>query len=276
MKKIQLFLAIAVLFFGCTETPIMIPEFNFCDSRRVVLVEDLTGVECPNCPKGADALEAIANKCSKSVIAVVGIHGNFLTKPINKNGIVSKYDFRNPKSIELEEYLKPYLGKPSVQINRRYFEGELYTAVDFIEQWASYIDQELSKPVEVEIQVSKSYNANTRKLDLDITGTSLITEQGNFKITVYLTESNIIDPQLNTTVIDEEYEHMHVLRDMLTKVTGDDFTSNIIKGNNYNKQYSYTIPSEFIAENMEVVVMVSRDKTDDKSVLQAQALKVVE
>ncbi len=276
MKKIQLFFAIAVLFFGCTETPIMIPEFNFCDSRRVVLIEDLTGVECPNCPKGTEALEDIANKCSKSVIAVVGIHGNFLTKPINKNGIVSKYDFRSPKSIELEEYLKPYLGKPSVQINRRHFEGEDYTAVDFIEQWASYIDQELSKPVEVEIKVSKSYNANNRKLDLDFTGTSLITEQGNFKITVYLTESNIIDPQINSTEIIEEYEHKHVLRDMMTKATGDDFASNIVKGNNYNKQYSYTIPSEFIAENMEVVVMVSRDKTDDKSVLQAQAIKVTE
>lgn len=276
MKKSILFLAIVVLFFGCTETPIMIPEFNFCDSRRVVLIEDLTGVECPNCPKGSEAIEAIANRCPNDILAVVGVHGNFLTKPIDKNGIKSKYDFRNPKSIALEEFLKPYLGKPAIQINRRHFPNEDYASVDFIEQWASYIDQELSKPVEIDIVIGKSYNANTRKLDLNVTGTSLITEDGNFQISVYLTESDLIDPQITNTAIIEEYEHKHVLRDMFTSATGDDFTTNIVKGNDYTKNYSYTIPADFVAENMEVVVMISRNKADDKTVLQAQAVKVTE
>lgn len=145
MNKILLF-AIAILFFGCSEEPIMIPEFEVPVTNRVVLIEDLTGVRCPNCPKGAKAIENIISNLEGKVVAV-GIHGTFLTKPIEGN-VASKYDFRNPKSIELEEYLKPFLGKPSVQINRRFFEGELYTSVDFIDQWQSYVEQELNRPQE--------------------------------------------------------------------------------------------------------------------------------
>ena len=109
MRTYQLLFCLlaAVLWSSCTEEGVMIPPFEEPDSKRVVLLEDLTGVQCPNCPKGAAAIEDILTKLPNNVVAV-GVHGTFLTKPLPE----SKYDFRNPKSIALEEFLKPFWVSP--------------------------------------------------------------------------------------------------------------------------------------------------------------------
>lgn len=269
MKKIFLFVIAALFFAACSETPIMIPEFEVPKTTRVVLIEDLTGVKCPNCPKGASAIEEILEKFAGNVVAI-GVHGTFLTSPLPE----SKYDFRNAKAKALEEFLKPFLGKPAAHINRRLFDGQDFGAIDAVELWQGFVAQELSKPEEMEITLKKTYDEATRKLTIDVKATSFIDEVGLFKTSVYVTESKIEDVQENQGVIEEDYEHNHVLRDMLTEATGDEFANNLTKNKIVTKQYTYTVPQNFKPENMEVVVMVSRSNTDDKSVLQAQAIAV--
>ncbi len=269
MKKIFLFLAVVFVLGSCSETPIMIPEFVAPKTNRVVLIEDLTGVRCPNCPKGASAIKTINEKFPGNVVAI-GIHGTFLTTPLPEN----KYDFRNPKSKELEEILKPFLGKPSAHINRRFFEGQDYQAVDAVELWQGFVEKELNKPEEMEIVLTKTYDEATRKIVVNVKATSLIDEVGLFKNSVYITESKIEDVQEDQGKIIENYEHEHVLRDMLTSAAGDDFTTNLTKNKVVSKEYSYTVPQNFKPENMEIVVMVARSNSDDKSVLQAQAIKI--
>ncbi len=268
MKKLFL-LAIIAIVTSCTETPLMIPEFVAPTTNRVVIIEDLTGVQCPNCPKGAAAIESIIEKLPGKVVAI-GIHGSFLTKPLPE----SKYDFRNNKAKDLEEFLKPFLGKPAAAINRHHFDDQDYIAVDAVELWQSFVEEELKKPQEMEIELSAKYNETTRLLEVDMTGISLIDETGLFKTSVYVTESKIEDVQESQGVIIEGYEHSHVLRDMLTNATGDDFSNNLTKNQVVNKKYTYSIPENMKPENMEVVVMVSRAKAGDISVLQAKSVKV--
>jgi hypothetical protein len=269
MQKVIVLLSFIFVMFGCSEEPVLIPEFEIPTTNRVVIIEDLTGVRCPNCPKGAAAIEAILDKYKGKVVAV-GVHGNFLTAPLPN----SKYDFRNPKAIELEEFLKPYLGKPALQVNRRKFPDQDFASIDAIELWENYIDQELKKEQEMELVVNKVYDAATRKLDLSITAGSLINESGDFKISIYITESNIVDPQETKGSIINSFNHQHVLRDMPTAAKGDFFTSGISKGKSYSKQYSYTIPQSYKTQNIEILVAVSRDKSNDKSVLQAAKIKL--
>ncbi len=270
MKKLfYINVLVCFLISACTEVPVTIPEFQVPTTNRVVLLEDLTGVRCPNCPKGAAAIESILAKYKDKVVAV-GIHGDFLTKPLPE----SKFDFRNPKAIALEELLKPFLGKPSAQINRRMFPDELFTCVDAIELWDGYIGKELQRDQEMEIILNKNYNASTRQLDITVTAASLIAEDVATKISVYLTESKIIDPQESAGKILPSFQHNHVLRDMLTAANGDLLSSSLSKGQTITKTYTYSIPANMIAENMEIVAMVARDKPNDKSVLQAKGLKV--
>jgi len=271
MRTYQLLFCLlaAVLWSSCTEEGVMIPPFEEPDSKRVVLLEDLTGVQCPNCPKGAAAIEDILTKLPNNVVAV-GVHGTFLTKPLPE----SKYDFRNPKSIALEEFLKPFLGKPSAHINRKFFEGEFYTAVDAPELWQAYVEKELKAQHVMDLSLVKTYDAASRQLNVTVNATPLIDETGNYKISVYLTESGIVDPQENQGTIIQEYEHNHVLRDMLTAAIGDELASNLVKNKLISRTFTYTIPAAFNDANMELVAMVARSNGDDKSVLQAAGVKV--
>jgi hypothetical protein len=271
MSKLFSFFAVLILIFvSCTEEPVTIPDFVIPTTNRVVLIEDLTGVRCPNCPKGAAAIESILTKYQGKVIAV-GIHGNFLTTPLAN----SKYDFRNPKAIALEEYLKPYLGKPAAQVNRRKFPDQDFTSIDAIELWENYIDQELKKEQEMELVIKHTYDASSRKLDLVATAGSLIEEGGNYKISVYVTENKIVDPQETKGAIIELFQHNHVLRDMLTSATGDPLSTGIAKGQSFQKSYSYILPSNIKAENAEIVVMVARDTNNNRSILQASKIKIL-
>jgi hypothetical protein len=269
MNRLLIILCFASMLFSCTETPIMVAESEVPLTKRVVLLEDLTGVQCPNCPKGAAAIKSMKAKFGDN-LAAIGIHGTFLTKPLPE----SKFDFRNPKAIALEDFLKPFLGKPSAQINRRKFESQDYACVDAVELWESFVLEELRKELEMDIELVSKYDEATRNLTIEMKATSLITESGPFKTSVYITESKIEDPQENQGTIIEDYEHEHVLRDMLTAASGDEFATTLDKNQVVNKSYTYTIPATFKPENMEVIVMVSRTKPDDKSVLQAKGIKV--
>jgi hypothetical protein len=86
----------------------------------------------------------------------------------------------------------------------------------------------------------------------------------------------IVDLQENQGTIIEDYEHNHVLRDMLTSATGDDIASSLVKNKLLTRTYAYTLPATFNAAKMELVAMVSRNTGDDKSVLQAAGVKVTE
>ncbi len=232
-KSFILLASSILLLLSCNEEPVSIPDFVIPQTNKVVLIEDLTGVRCPNCPKGAAAIESILKKYQGKVIAV-GIHGSFLTTPLSN----SKYDFRNPKSIALEEYLKPYIGKPAAQVNRRKFPDQDFTSIDAIELWENYIDQELKKEQEMEIVLRHTFDTSTKKLDLTVTAGALIDLSGNYKVSIYITENKIIDPQETKGAIIEEFEHNHVLRDMVTAATGDPLGANILKGQSIQKNFT--------------------------------------
>lgn len=91
-----------------------------------------------------------------------------------------------------------------------------------------------------------------RDLSVDVTIQSKVVEK--FKISVVVTENNIPGPQNGAA---DGYIHNYVTRDFLTSVYGDvlDITD---QTKEWKKNYSYTIPSRFKAENCNVVVFVER------------------
>ncbi len=51
-----------IILLSCEEIPIIIADPVIPDSEKVVLIEELTGASCPNCPKGSAAIENILTK----------------------------------------------------------------------------------------------------------------------------------------------------------------------------------------------------------------------
>jgi hypothetical protein len=96
---------------------------------------------------------------------------------------------------------------------------------------------------------------------------------------VFITESNIIDAQTNGAVIVENYNHKHILRDMMTKFDGDALGASLKKNDIIRKSYSYTLPSTtdglWVPENIEIVITIHKNDPKDKSVAQAYYSKLV-
>ena len=60
MNKLYFFatlLYIVFVFPSCTEVQLKISDPPIPESDRVVLIEELSGVHCTNCPKGSAAVE---------------------------------------------------------------------------------------------------------------------------------------------------------------------------------------------------------------------------
>jgi len=259
---------------ACTEKEIIIPPFEPIISDRVVLVEEVTGVRCPNCPSGSAKITSLIEQFPDQVIAV-GIHGSFLTAPYSD----SRFDFRHEAARELENFLKPWEGKPAAFVNRKKFPNEALLSISEFDLLSTYVAQELNEPHTLEITMSTDYNDLTRELEVNLGIIPLADLSGDFRLSMMLAENHILDKQANVGELIDAYEHNHVLRAMLTAFNGDSYASNFNTGELSNVSFSYTIPSEdgiWIPDNMEVIAFIADHSNDSKEILQAAIIPVVE
>lgn len=272
-NKISLLILMTILILSCTEKPVTIPEFELPDSDRVVLLEELTGVRCPNCPSGAAKVEELLGLYEGKLV-VMAIHGDFDAEPLPENA----YDFRTEEAYDLEHLLEQLWGKPSARINRvrDAFGTTAYIGID---TWGGYIEHEFEKPQQVELFLETSFNESDRKLSVNVKTLPLANLSGTFNINVAITESHIIDAQLNQNMVIPDYEHNHVFRKMLTNVNGDLLTSSLVKNELINSYYEFTLPQDahlWVPENCNVVAFITLIEGDDQVVLQAAEAAVAE
>ncbi len=258
---------------GCEEQPVQIPPFQVPTTNKVVLLEELTGVKCPNCPAGTEKVESLLEIFGEN-LASYSVHGSFLTTPTDQ----SQYDFRNPFAIDLENSFKPFLGKPAAVIDRKNFDGQDFLAVDNIDQWQSLVEEELNRKQVLQISSSHAYEFASRLLSIDLGISALEDLNGNLSLSIVISESHIIDAQLNVSEIIPDFEHNHVLRTMLTNFDGDQLINGMTANQTLNRSYSYTLPEEiglWIPENLEVIVFVT-DASQEGQVIQAHKFYVIE
>ncbi len=271
IQRYLLLFFLLVSIYSCTEIDVMVPPFTAPESNRIILVEELTGVRCPNCPSGAAMLEDL-DALYEGKLVIMAVHGDFDTEPLPD----SKYDFRTTESRALENYLKPWWGKPAIAVNRVEIDEEL--AFIGINRWAGIIEGELAKPHQLNIELNTEYDAASRKLRIDVGCLPLQDLTGNFNLTVAITESNIVDAQVNQTVVIPAYTHKHVMRRMLTDFKGDQISTGFKANQVVNKSFEFTLPVEeglWIPENCEVVAFVNKIDGNKKEVLQAAKAEVV-
>lgn len=273
MKYSYLMVGILLLC-ACTEKEIIIPPFEPIISDRVVLVEEVTGVRCPNCPSGSAKIASLIEQFPDQVVAV-GIHGSFLTAPYSD----SKFDFRHDAARELENFLKPWEGKPAAFVNRKKFADEPLLSISEFDLLSTYVAQELNEPHTLEISMSTNYNESTRELEINLGIIPLADLVGDFRLSIMLTENHILDKQANVGELIDAYEHDHVLRAMLTSFDGDPYATSFSNGELSNVSFSYTIPSEegiWIPENLEVIAFIANHSNESKEILQAAIIPVIE
>ncbi len=269
------FVLFAMLFFSaCEEEGVTIPDFVPPDTDRVVLIEELTGASCPNCPAGGSELQSIKNRFGDNV-AIVAIHSNFLGAPREN----SKYDFRSQEAQEIDNFLGLYLGKPAASINRKMFSGEQYRAIANVGSWSGRVAEQLDGPSELLIEAEVNFDQESRNLELEIDVAAKSIVEGDLRLTVYLTESGIVDAQLSQDGVIEDYVHNFTMRAVLSDVFGDVLPQSITSEPSVSRQYSFEMPAEdgwWVAENCHIVAFVTLHRSSDEmEVLQAIEVPVV-
>ncbi len=272
MKNIlPLLLFFAFLAACCKEKAIPIPEIAV--PKRRVLVEELTGVKCTQCPGGARTLIALQDSIfGKENLIVISIHaaGNF-SFPYSD----SKYDFRFPEAQVLADYIGSTLGFPTAAINR-IIPTNTQSPYTVASKWAGLINAEFSKDFGLNLFVNTEFNPTSRQLDIEVLmdpTTQILA--GENRLSVVITQDSIRDPQLDNGVKIKDYLHRHVLRGTVTSPTGDVIAEPLTVGILRKRTYTYTLPAAWDAKHCSVIAFVHHGGTPNKEVLQTTEVHVI-
>lgn len=261
----------AILSAGCFEEQRAVVPF-VPTGNRVVILEEFTGKGCTNCPKGSRELENLLTQFPNNLVAV-SIHAGFFANP--DIFTLGEYDLRTDEGEFLIEYLGQPIGYPSGVVNRTRVGNNMQLGLN---QWASAITSIIQEAPAVEINITRTYDVNTRQLVVTVDGIGKENVTGELRLSIMITESGIIDAQddLEAGGIVEDYEHKHVLRDMLTPAAGAPILTNIGIGETFSATYTHTLDSSWVADNMEIIAFVNLVSGDDFPVLQASHARMTD
>lgn len=235
-----------------------------------VMIEEFTGVRCPNCPQGHQILATIKAAHPDHVVAMSMHPINSLGAPYNG---LSVMDFRMQ---EVQDLFTGYYSNPGFEpcagIDGQLFSGETFVLIDK-NKWASKVDAQLTGTTPVNIELSKTYDSTNRQLTMvvELHYTQNVTEAN--KLTVGLIESGMVTAQLNGSVIDTFYVHNDVLRSFITANTGDALSQTLEPGRVIRKVYQKVLDAAWKPENMKIVAYV-HESQNSKAVYQAKELDV--
>lgn len=241
---------------------------------KKILVEEYTGVQCPNCPAGAQILKNY-DEAHPDKIVVVALHGGALTDPIKDE---SKYNFKNA---DVQNLVNNYLGggtppKPAAAIDR--IDDGTGMFIVNKNQWTSRIDQRSSATTPVNISLTSKYDSTLQKVIVNVK--LVYTQQVPKKqaLSLWVIEDGIVDAQLNELEHIPDYVHNHVLRDFITPVAGASILDSIATktpGLVLERRLVYT--PKFLTDatldkwnlnNCRIVAVVHNDEQTDKEVSQ--------
>lgn len=221
-----------------------------------VVLEEYTGLNCPYCPQGHTAAQAILT-ANPNKVSIIAIHEGGFASPSS-----GQPDFRTifGTSLAAQTRLEGY---PSATVNRHFFSdlstggGTALSRGD----WAAASNQIMAQESYVNLGVSSDFNDLTRELTVTVeayyTGNLPFGVSSNF-IQVALIESNIIAYQAGGS---SNYNHKHMLRYLITGQWGDEITD-VAYGSLITRTYVYTVPVGWVATNCDVVAYITETRQE--------------
>jgi len=228
---------------------------NASPEAQRILLEDLTGFRCTNCPQAHDIANNLSNIYGDQLI-VVGIHcsAQFSTPNSPQSPDYPSYstEFRTPAGVTYFTELFGSPGLPTGSINRRVIDNSRLVAPSaWAETVAPMIDQIARANLIVNIN---SYNENSRVVNFDVE--MVITadlEPGQYFMTAYMVEDSIYDWQLNNGVNIENYLHRHTLRDNVNGTWGALAFNSGAAGQENTLNYQYTLDEAWKEQHCEII-----------------------
>ena len=238
-----------------------------------VLIEELTGVSCVNCPAGHDIVKGILTSSDR--VFAVAIHGS--VEPAALDGSIPGLTTQVLHNAESESLIESF-GEPGSRprgaidrvIHTDFGAPLIWTDRD---NWNPYTQTQLQQANSiVNIDLTNTYDSTTRtiaaRVELHYTATQPDSSQA---LSIFLTEDSIVTAQLNGSNIDTFYVHNGVFRKALTNVTGDLLKVALAPGRVVIRTYSYKVTDPlWKPEHMNVVAFVNKNGNPNSEVLQVK------
>lgn len=194
--------------------------------RNAILIEQFTGQDCGYCPGGAEVLKTAING---------------MENPDKTIWIAHHYGYREDaftldESVIIGQTLGVQ-GAPSCAIDRmdvEYAPGQSNLCWHPGYATTALLEDLTKTPALASLNVARNYDANTRKLTVDVTGTSLMKDA---YITVLVKQNGIVARQSNGG---NNYVHNNAPRVFLTDAKGDKLT--IAEDGAYTASFECEIP----------------------------------
>ena len=216
---------------------------------KVVLIEELTGVRCPNCPDGHQEVETILANNPGRVLAVA-VHTPFLGQPFpGEPSLITQ------SGIDMESIFGGYDGKPASLIDRINYPGEQYRFLG-LPQWVIRVNERMmeTSPVNIDVSSTLSSNGNSGVISASMVYTGAASDH---RFGILLTENQVPTTQIVGSIEVEDYEQEHVLRRYITPVSGQGLEASLEAGRVFEKEFAFDLEEGWNSDNMEVIIWVS-------------------
>lgn len=224
-------------------------NFDYGYTHQKFLVEQFTSTGCTYCPQGTANILNLTQM--RDDIAWVAVHENMNNQDpyrtaqtdsiTNMEGIDGFPEATFDRSVGLSSSSYIYNVITSLPATT------MSTFLDYLAE---------QNPAWATVDVNSTYNSDTREAVITISGELVPNFEdmmgADSKLTVYITEDGLVAPQVSGG---NNYVHNNVLRKALVSVKGVNLNKT---GNTYQNEFTYTIPTAWNADNLNIVAFISR------------------
>ena len=254
MKKIFTILLLSVAMMTMAqEVPASFP--------RKFLIEHFTGTWCAYCPYGMMAID-YAVQTSETPYIWVSHHMNDNYSTNEGYEIYGIYAAAVP---EIER------GVPSMMLNR----SQQAQGMGFHPGYLPDMTITDATTAEASVVIDRTYNPETRQLDITVSGQVANTTTTSYLLTVLIKENGIISSQNDAYFAWgskwKEFIHPRLSRAFLSAATGDRIN---VENQAYSKTYTYTLNEKWVPENCCVVAYIT--PLTKQPIINAEQAEIVE
>ena len=249
MKKlIFLLLALSIAFVGCNKDKDDDDDssesiVSKTPTPRNVVLEEFTGINCGYCPDGAVVATGI-HDANPGRVVLIAVHAGSYS-----NGTPNFKTQWGDAILSLGNVS----GFPAGMVNREeYTGGKLSMGRGSWPAAADVILNDGNSPVNIGIKSSWSSSSNEVTVEVELYYTADAT--GSHLLNVAFLESGVIGYQSGGGA---NYEHNHILRDLLSGQWGEEITSTN-KDDSFKKTYTYAVDSSWDINNCTIAAFVTQ------------------
>ena len=281
-KYFSLFLLGAVFFNACDKVDepygtkllpppeceeVVFPYIDQASAKKIILLEEITGHNCQNCPSAHATLQQILGGPLGEQLAVTAMHG-VLADPSNPP---LETDYRTDDGNTLITTLTDngafapmgFINRTQTSLNNMYWPNE----------WENKIAQLAAQSPEVYLQVINTYDEVDNDFCCNVKTTLFRDFDTALSLSMYLTENNLVSGQNDGGNIIPDYVHKHVFRKAFVDVWGVPVDIKYA-GDTLISTYKFELDPAWDAANCNVVAFISNSIS--KEIIQAAESHVVE